>query len=476
MSKAPTKTAIIVILLVIALATGSYGGYILSETTTARELWTKINDLNIQITSLNLSLQNTSLQVTTLNTNLQLARSKSLDGKTIQIGFISTDLTQNETAAPLFKKIIEPDINAYAKKLGYNITFNFICRSADFQVDKHLKIVKDFKSEGIDLIIGGDFSSMAEASLSYVNDNNMVMISPESTDPSLAVANDGLFRMSPPDNLTASRAAEVMWSYGIKSVLILQRDGSWEARFLNTFKPAWLALGGRFAGDPINYDTYENNYTTYLQIADQQASSAIAENGGVKERVGVLALDDLPIIAIDAMNYPNVYDVPWFSGEYHPFIGIMSAELSGPYASSSNHTRWIGILIAPPETSRYLNLTSRYEALVKQQVNPFVVNCYDAAWILARSVLESQSVEGLKVRAVLPDVCSWTYGWGGWCMLDENGDRLPLSGQIYCYRIRFNEPPDGGYIVRDLVIGGVDFDSHRIFWDSASLGYTPLGP
>lgn len=472
----PTRKTNTVILILIAIAIGTYGGYLLSETTAVHSLSLQINDLEFQINTLNGLLQNADQQVTSLKNDLQRARSMSLNGKTIQIGFISTTLTQNETAGPLFEKIIEPDINAYAKKLGYNVTFKFICRSADFQVDKHLEIVKDFKSMGIDLVIGGDLSSMAEGSLSYVNENNMVMISPESHLPSLAIANDGLFRMSPSDDLMASRAADAMWSYGIKNVIVLQRNGSWEAGFANAFKPAWLALGGRFAGDPISYDAHEDNYTSYLRLADQQASSAIAENGGVKDRVGVLALDDLPIITIDAMSYPNVYNVPWFSGEYHPFIGIRSAELSGPYSYSSNHTRWIGILVTPPETSRYLNFTSRYEALVKQQVSPFVVNCYDAAWVLARSVLESESTDGLRVRGMLPDVCSWTYGLGGWCRLDENGDRLPPSVQIKCYRIRYNDPPDGGYLVRDLVIGGVDFDSHRIFWDSTSLGYSPLGP
>ncbi len=476
MRMVPTSKTTTVILIIIAIAIGTYGGYILSETTAVRGLSQRINELETQTNSLNGLLQNADQQVTTLNNELQRAKSMSLNGKTIQIGFISTTLTQNETAGPLFEKIIEPDINAYAKKFGYNVTFKFIVRSADFQVDKHLEIVKDFKSKGIDLVIGGDLSSMAEGSLSYVNENNMIMISPESSSPSLAIANDGLFRMSPSDDFMASRAANAMWSYGIKSVIVLQRNGSWEAGFADAFKPAWLALGGRFAGDPISYDAHEDNYTTYLGLADQQASSAIVENGGVRERVGVLALDDLPIIAIDAMIYPNVYDVPWFSGEYHPFIGIRSAELSGPYSDSSDHTRWIGILVTPPETSRYLNFSSRYEALVKQYVSPFVVNCYDAAWILARSVLESESVDGLKVRGVLSDVCSWTYGLSGWCRLDENGDRLPPSGQIYCYRIHFNESPDGGYLVRDLVVGGVDFDSHKIFWDSTSLGYSPLGP
>jgi ABC-type branched-subunit amino acid transport system substrate-binding protein len=472
----PTRKTTTVILLVITLAVGIYGGYILSETTAMRGLSLQIDDLKFQISSLNGLLQNADQQVMTLNNDLQQARSMSLNGKTIQIGFISTTLTQNETAGPLFKKIIEPDINVYARKLGYNVTFRFICRSADFQVDKHLEIVKDFKSHGIDLVLGGDLSSMAEGSLSYVNENNMVMISPESSLQSLAIANDGLFRMSPPDDLMVARAADAMWSYGIKSVIILYRNGSWEAGFVDSFKPAWEALGGRFAGDPINYDAYENNYTSYLRLADQQASLAVAEYGGMKERVGVLALDDVNIIAIDAMGYPNVYDVPWFSGEYQSFIGVMSVELSGLQADSCNHTRWIGILVNPPETSRYLNFISRYESLVKQRVSPFVVNCYDAAWVLARSVLESESTDGLRVRGVLPDVCSWTYGLGGWCRLDENGDRLPESGSLFCYRIRFNDPPDGGFSVRDLVIGSIDFDSHTVFWDRDSLGYSPLGP
>jgi len=101
-----------------------------------------------------------------------------LQNMTIQIGYIASSNDAMWFTVPLIEEIILPDINEFSRKLGYNIRFEAMIDSADDQVAIHLEKVQSFKTLGLSIFRGGPWSSMAQAALSYVNDNDMLMISP----------------------------------------------------------------------------------------------------------------------------------------------------------------------------------------------------------------------------------------------------------------------------------------------------------
>jgi hypothetical protein len=93
------------------------------------------------------------------------------------IGDIVASTAALETSVPLFQEIIAVDINDYFAKMDYNVDVEFLQDTADGQAAIHLEKTQSFKAMDISVFIGGGWSSQASASLSYVNDNNMLMIS-----------------------------------------------------------------------------------------------------------------------------------------------------------------------------------------------------------------------------------------------------------------------------------------------------------
>ena len=187
----------------------------------------------------------------------------TLNRKTVQIGVIWPTSGDQQLFTPYYTDIIKPDINDYCQKLGYSVSFDFVFMNAG-KIDQygnengdaqtHLLRVQQLKKMGVDLFIGGPWSGMAQASLAYVNANNMVMFSKSSTSPNIAIAGDNLFRMCPTDGELAPALVEMLWSYGIKSIVIVQRGDYWGDGLVNTFKPLWEAKGGGFTGDTIRYE------------------------------------------------------------------------------------------------------------------------------------------------------------------------------------------------------------------------------
>lgn len=88
----------------------------------------------------------------------------------VYLGYISSTTEGLETAVPLIEDIIEPDLNEYVSKLGYDVKFRFLIDDAQGSTARHLEIVQGYNSMGVNLFIGGGWSSQAQASLRYCNE------------------------------------------------------------------------------------------------------------------------------------------------------------------------------------------------------------------------------------------------------------------------------------------------------------------
>ena len=230
------KTLMIVIILVIAsLGGGAIGGYLYGQLSTKIEYQntistitqekdtanTRVNELSIinniltvnntllkqtisQLIQQNSILQSNNQALETENERLkQQSTGPLIPGQIIKIGYIAADTTGLETAKPYLEQIIAPDLNKYLRDLGYNFQVQFLIENANGQPNIHLEKIQGFHSIGVNLVIGGGWSSQAQSALSYMNSNNMLLVSTSSTSPTLAIANDRLFRMCTPDTVSS---------------------------------------------------------------------------------------------------------------------------------------------------------------------------------------------------------------------------------------------------------------------------------
>lgn len=94
---------------------------------------------------------------------------------------------------------------------------------------------------------------------------------------------------------------------------------------------------------------------------------------------------------------------------------------------------------AAPTYSKFDEMSSRYSDLTGVDFTFYTSCTADAAWVLALSVLETRSTSGkpellgTDVIAVFPDVASRYFGYSGWCLLNEAGDRYSTDYDIWGY-------------------------------------------
>jgi branched-chain amino acid transport system substrate-binding protein len=455
--------AVVVVLVAASLAGGAYAGYQSGYNESLLKLAPDIQKLTGDVRR----LTEINANVTRENEVLRKA-APSIAGKTVRIGYIAPE-TGTYTATKVFiEKVIQPDLNAYASSLGSGVSFEFIIENAEGKAVTHLELVKNLHNSGVDVFIGGGWTSQGTGSLNYVNANKMLMVSPSSTSPTYALANDRFYRMSPADNALPLALADVIWSYGIEELVIIQRGDSYDDGIVNLMVPIFTANGGALAGPVIRYAAEATEFSDHLMQGSTQAEEAITRMGGDTSRVGVLllAFDEAPQILKQASQYDALYNLTWFGGDGT----AKSQAIIDNSPLEANHIKLFSLLARSPDSIKYTDLEARYVAATGEDFSIYRAYLNDAAWVLAKSILEIGSDNATRVAAALPGVCEDFYGATGWCRLNRYGDRAPPPFDIWYY--------SAGTVVPSKSLSAATYypDTGATSWNMGALDFTIKGP
>ncbi len=416
----------VAVLVVITLAGGLYIGY---QRGYAESIQATDPDIEEMVSEIQ-TLMETNANITAENDALRKAVPE-IAGKIVKIGYIASDTVTYTPTKVFMETVVQPDLNAYASSLGLDVGFEFVILNAEGQAGKHLELVQKLRNENVRIFIGAGWSSQGCSSLSYTNSNKMLMISPSSTSPTLAIANDRFFRICPADTAMPPALADAIWSYGIREVIVIQRGDSWGDGMINQFTPLFTANGG-VVSEVVRYPAETTDFCPALMEARTLGEEAIARMGGDASKVGVLllAFDEAAQILKQVSQCEILYNLVWFGAD----STAQSTDIIRDSPLEANHLKLFSLLPQNPSNStKYTALAARYEEATHEGFTVYRAYLYDAAWVLAKSIIETGSDNATRVAEALPSVCENHYGATGWCRLNEYGDRAPPTFGIWYY-------------------------------------------
>ncbi len=436
--KQSNQTRLIAIVLIVGLAIGLGAGFVLSPKDSS-------------------TVDENGVKTITVTQN-------PLEGQTIKYGDLYAATSELETGVPLAKEIIMKDINDFASQLGYDVEFQALVDDSGAQAATHLEKIQGYKAIDVDLVIGGRWSSMAQAALNYVDQNDMLLFSPSSTSPLLALPDDNLFRLCPIDTLQAPAITEMLWSYGIDAIIIMQTADAYGDGVYNILNTDYTDRGGVII-ERIRYAVEATEFSNYLQTAEDLAKDAVETYG--KEHVGILlvATSGAVTMVSQAPDFPVIYDLAWFGCDSTSLVQQMIDDATEP----ANHLKIFSTNASPGESDKYNDLDVRYRALTGMQPGYYVTTTYDLSWIIASSVLQTQSMDAVNNYPVIDDIANNYWGASGWCRLNENGDRYGSDYLIWGYG------PNAEGEIDNVCYGIYQSGIGEVLWYTDVLGYTPLG-
>jgi len=373
--------------------------------------------------------------------------------KEIPIGVMVSLTGDLESYGPLYKagaELAEKDINDFLASINSPYRVRIYFEDDKSTPEGALAAAQTFAARGIKIVFTYT-SSATSAVKSFASQNDMIVISYASTSPLLAIAGDNVFRLEPPDTFQAKAIAALIREMGIDSIAVIYRGDDWGEGLYRALSKSVADAGGRVIAG-IKYDPSSRD------LSPEVASLAEAvRKESDRSRVGVVALSfpgDFLSLFNAAMRYPELMSVKWF-GSDGTVDDTKVRDVLGEKIVDSG-IMFINLRFFTAEYPHQESFAARYRQKVGESPSEAVYGLYDGIWAVVLAVIVNNgSTSGSQLAAVFPQIAYRYFGYSGWLLLDENGDRAIAS---YAYRMLWRT--QGG--VEWITVGYYDGSTGKI--------------
>ena len=304
---------------------------------------------------------------------------------------------------------------------GKGVKFELLVEDTATDPTQALQKVQVLYSKGARLIVGPMSSREVSAIRSFADQNHIIIFSPSSTSPLLAIPGDWIYRIVPTDFAQARAIADLLKTLGIKKAVIIYRTDAWGVGLKNAIANESQKLGIQIAAaegydpDPKAFPQAIPNVVNKLSKALGQASSDAALIFVTFEDDGVAAIS---AAAAD----PVLSKVRWIGTDGIAYSEALIKQVGKEMAAA----KMLGTIAAPdPNDPNFQKFKQQYKAKYGKDPVAYDPYGYDAAMMLMQIVCQLGTDSPDQVKAALEQ-------WGkdgryagvtGKVYLDEAGDR-----------------------------------------------------
>lgn len=319
------------------------------------------------------------------------------------------------------------DFNQYLKNKNADWQLNTV----SIDSGNPLHDIKKLKSQNIKLIVGAETSSKVSQIMDYANSNEMIVISPSSTAPSLAVA-DNIYRLVPDDTNQGKAIASLLEYQNIKSAILIVRNDTWGIDLSQTITNAYEKKGGEILSkvvyDPQNPDAVQ----TVLEldrVVEKHLYDQSQQHRPITTAVVLLSFGEGKDILFEASKYPVLDDIRWYGSDSNTNEEkILANEVTLDFIQ---RVSWKSVMFATEPNSIRDEIEVRMYEKLGYLPSTYAFSSYDAIWIAGLSMLEIDGDDTIKIKDVIFDVTKNYHGAIGNTELNENGDLVLANYDIW---------------------------------------------
>ncbi|MEM0259952.1 MAG: ABC transporter substrate-binding protein, partial [Sulfolobales archaeon] len=207
------------------------------------------------------------------------------------------------------------EINSYLASLGRPWRIRLIFEDTATDPKTALDKVMALHGRGVKVFIGLASSAEVAEVKSYVDANKLLVISPSSTSPALAL-NDMILRYTPNDLYQGKAIAKIMWLRGVRWIAPIWRGDTWgdglEKATVESFNSICKASGescGVLEG--VRYDPAAKEFSVEASRLNSIVSDAVSKYGANKVGVLMISFEEAAALIAAAKNYPVLGSVIW---------------------------------------------------------------------------------------------------------------------------------------------------------------------
>ena len=356
---------------------------------------------------------------------------------TITIGVLS-DLSDGLSSEGLrvqaYAQQAAKDVNAWVANTSWAGKVTFKVNVVDYG-GSTTTVVQDYNSlasSGVQVIVGPLSSGTTQAILSDADSGHVVLISPSSTSPALAIPNDYLYRTAPDDFYQGQADATMMLQQGVKGLIIVYRDDTYGSGLYNYTSADFQSGGGSgVTVDAVPYSSTATSFTNILPTLNTDYNNLVAKYGANAVAFDAISFEELGYLLTELQSgYPSLLKTaqPWYSTD-----GTQgdTALTNSTYGALVQEIRLTSSVFGFTNSTKSQQICGDFASQPSLSCDSYALGGYDDVWIAALSILDCGANSGVCVQKVLPSVASSYFGATGWTGLNAAGDRNGGDFQIW---------------------------------------------
>ncbi len=332
-------------------------------------------------------------------------------------------------------KLAAADVNEWLEKENKNWRLRIVIEDTATDPPTGLRKMQSWFGEGVKFFAGPQASGVARECLAFANANKILFISPSSTSPALAIADDWLFRFCTSDAIQGPAVAKMAQEAGVEQLIFVWRGDTWGDGLQKASAEAAKKFGINIYPQELRYDPMLEDFTVQAASLNGYVNDLVSK-GVSLDKIGitVISFEEIAPFFTAVNAYPQLKQVKWFGSDG---TAMSAALLADPIASKfAIETKFASTKNRPEaatEKSRYDYVRQHIQKTLNRDTDAYSYNTYDIIWSLAKAI-DEVGYDSEKVKAILPRVADeWTkvHGASGHVVLNEAGDRAFADYNIW---------------------------------------------
>ena len=292
--------------------------------------------------------------------------------------------------------------------------------------DRHIFGAGYYTGDGPSYYVGPSTSGAITAVKPYAVANDLILVSPSSLAPSLAMAGDGIFRLAPSDNNRAPTIASVLVNSSIKGVVPVVQDDAYGNELVRLIKSEYTVSSNGEFGDTISFASGNTEWSSQL-VAMNAAIDTLSSNVANRSQLAVLYIGFDPSyvsLAEAANSYLALRTVPWFTSDVASSQAVLESQTALDFSRMTN----LSALTFHVESN---SITDAVDSAISTPPGPatattapplaYAYSAYDSVFVLGQTLLAGADGPA-GVRDGFADAAAAYSGALGNLTLDAAGD------------------------------------------------------
>lgn len=368
----------------------------------------------------------------------------------VQIGAIlpiTGDLSTHGVEGKLTVEMAVADFNAYLDEETDALwDMGLVVEDTGSNPVNALEKLSSLNAKNIKIVVGPQSSAEIRNIKGYADSNGVLLISPSSTAPSLAISGDNVYRLIPDDTKQAPALSKLFQDRGIDLIIPVWRADAWGDGLAEHTRKSFVKMGGTM-DEGIRYNPELPEFSVSVSLLEEKVSkySEQYETG----QIGILIISFAEVLSImqSASEHDILDDVAWFGSDGNTQEQKIVDDQIG--LDFSQTVRFTTTQVAFSDNPIHHSVKQRAVDALGRVPNAYSFSAYDAVWLAGLSILEADNTNVADLKQALPGVAADYDGAIGNTRLNDAGDLATADYEIWTIR-------DGKWVVSDRYLTDAD--------------------